>query len=79
MKLSECKLGEIVILKYSHDEYNKDQVGHIVGLSRSFYTDLNLKKTYQVIPLVKFADTETPSAVHHHNLEILDNVYDCKN
>ena len=71
MKLSECKLGAIVIKTSELDEYNKSEIGHIVGLTRIFHTGSNYRETYYIAPIVKFADKE-PCAINIHNLEVLE-------
>jgi hypothetical protein len=71
MKLSECKMGAIVKKTSEFDEYKKEEIGHIVGLTRVFYTGSNYRETYYVAPIVKFADKE-PYAVHCDNIEILE-------
>lgn len=71
MKLSECKMGAIVIRTSAFDAYNQYEVGHIVGLTRIFYTGPNCRQTYYVAPIVKFADKE-PYAIHIDDLEIFE-------
>lgn len=71
MKLSECKLGEIVVKTNGFDEYDKSEIGHIVGLSRVFYSVGNGEMGYTVEPIVKFADKE-PQVINRHNIEKLE-------
>ena len=64
-------MGAIVMKTNEFDEYDKYEVGHIVGLTRVFYTAFAGKQSYYIAPVVKFADKE-PYAVHPNNLEILE-------
>lgn len=68
MKLSECKIGEVVMKTSCFDEYNNNEIGHIVGLSRVFYSLGYGEKGYTVEPIVKFADKE-PQVINRHNIE----------
>jgi hypothetical protein len=73
MKLSECKIGEIVMLTSTTDVYNKYPIGHIVGLSRAFFTNMAKRKTdYNVTILVLFAGDEDPLPIEPENLQIPD-------
>jgi len=67
MKLSDCKLGEIVYKNNETDEYGRYETGHIIGLTRVFCTGSNGRETYYVVPIVKFADKE-PYGIHVDNL-----------
>lgn len=66
MKLSECKMGVVVV---DHDGY----IGHVVGLTYNIsvkltgnLTPLELQK--HTIPEVKFP--EGIRAIHHNNLKL---------
>ena len=77
MKLSECKLGEIIVAKD-----NPRKIGHIVGLTYSYpwrimatvdakrYSD-GTTETCEIIPLVKFVGDELPVGIHPGNIEKL--------
>jgi hypothetical protein len=70
MKLSECKIGTIVYKSNDTDKYGKHEIGHVIGLTRIFYTGSDNHTTYYVAPIVKFADKE-PYEIHVDNLDIL--------
>ncbi len=53
MKLSQCKLGEIV----EHYAVKGSRIGHIVGLTKAF-------GTRETIPLVRFAAEQNAEALH---------------
>ncbi len=66
MKLSQCKIGTMVITKDL-------EVGHVVGIQYNVsikYTGgmTNEDKFNGTIPTVKFADGER--GIHHHNLKV---------
>jgi hypothetical protein len=71
MKLSECKLGEIVQAN-DVDEFGIKPIGHIIGLDRVFYTSPKLGKTYYVIVIVEFVNGEKIS-MHPDLLNKLEN------
>lgn len=62
MKLSECKMGEIVRRVEKCREDHIVNVGHIVGLSAN--------GSGEIIPLVLFACAQKPQGIHHNNIEI---------
>ena len=66
MKLSECKIGTMVITKYL-------KVGHVVGVQYNVHIAktgvmTNEERLNHTIPRVRFADGER--GVHHTNLKI---------
>lgn len=61
MKLSECKLGEVVV-----DSHN-GKIGHVVGLHRQYMFESDAKRG-EVIPEILFAGDKRPVAIHHKNL-----------
>ena len=73
MKLSDCKLGAIVTKTNKFDQYERYEIGHIVGLKRVFYTNGRNRDDYYIAPLVKFADSEEAIPVHINNLELVGN------
>ena len=69
MKLSQCKLGEIV---RTNDDVRR--VGHITGLTYnlSLKTILSYgsESNPEIIPLVLFVGEQIPTPVNHCNLKI---------
>lgn len=61
MKLSECKLGEIVIC------HGHQRIGHIVGLTHQYLFEAAGDRG-QVVPEVLFAGEKRPVAIHHNNI-----------
>jgi hypothetical protein len=61
MKLSECRLGEIV-RQQKGLEGEPLPIGHIVGLT--------VNNVGEVIPLVQFAGYVEAFGCHHNNLEL---------
>jgi len=78
MKLSECKLGEVVTYKDNIHDSNYAlkhlQIGHIVGFTLNFNleTVMGLKpkdmNRVSVVPLIKFPLNDSPIGVHPGNL-----------
>lgn len=78
MKLSECKLGEVVTSKETL--FDKDhelrhlQIGHIVGFTLNYASETIMKLKLEdmsqvfVIPLVKFPFKDVPIGIHYVNL-----------
>lgn len=64
MKLSECKMGVLVIRKPEHRKDHTSNIGHVVGLSAN--------SCGEVIPLVLFATMAKPTSIHHGNLDIYE-------
>lgn len=70
MKLSECKIGEIVQEK-SNNIFGSN-IGHVVGLTYNIHIESLAgmcleEKNDRVIPLIRFPDGER--GVHQSNLE----------
>jgi len=60
MDLRDCSIGMIVEMK---ENVIESRIGYIVGLSVNSYNE--------VIPIVRFAGSNTENAVHHKNLRRL--------
>ena len=59
MKLSECKMGEVVI----NATDTLTRIGHIVGLAKN--------SCGETVPLVKYSDSDISIPSHHNNLQLL--------
>jgi hypothetical protein len=82
MKLSQCKIGVLVIEKdndlfrMTSLTYAKPKIGHVVGLAYNISNpDVNKFtpeewKVAEVVPLVQFAGENNPRKFHHENLDL---------
>jgi hypothetical protein len=61
MKLAECNLGKIVVMKPPFRLDERFNIGHIAGLTAN--------SVGEVIPLVLFACQKEPVGIHYHLLE----------
>jgi hypothetical protein len=64
MKLSQCNLGQIVVIKE-----DPKKIGHIVGLGYNYDSPDSWSKGF-VIPVVKFVGEELPRKIHYGNIDI---------
>lgn len=77
MRLDECKIGAVVIVKHAGGSYGN--IGHIVGftynteISSTQYPNpevYNQVLRNNTIPVVAFPNTQDP--IHHFNLELFN-------
>ncbi len=67
MRISECKMGEIVIEDHDITGTGNPRIGHIIGLT--------INATKEVIPVIRWATYGTNDGmvapIHHANIHIL--------
>jgi hypothetical protein len=83
MKLSDCKLGALVIeiendlWRTANYTYARPRIGHVVGVDYNIDGDVNnfTKDDWrcaEVVPVVKFAGEDKPRKIHYKNIRRIE-------
>lgn len=64
MKLSQCKIGEVV------QAVNDSHIGHIIGLTMNQNFPGAINTDGETVPIVQWSYSNNPTIVHHKNLNL---------